>query len=266
MQSVTDEYEIVGIPIGEVDGKVDDYYRDQFGLYRHLFLLPRLRRLADFAEFKGKVSLLPSIHFEGYHPDSVYVTKNGKLTDSPMGGYHSCIIFAAFSTGRTEEETAGLFREDFFRAAGYFKHWQAAKAALFTHSKEVGFPVEDHFYRWCAEGTFMHTINHPKIRVLIDVGLDALRRIGCTANGDPDSVADQLSNAPVYPVYPELAAAIGAKGSYRFKPFGTNETLSLGDYIKLSFESYRSAGEAELKIYEQHLARYNAVSALIQQH
>jgi hypothetical protein len=265
MQSVTDEFKIVAIHIKNAQGKTTDYYIENYAKYEHLFVIPQLgRSLKEIPELASKTTLLPPVYFSGYHPDSIYVFKDGRPFRG-IGDYHSCIAFSAFFEGCSEEETERFFNADVYQMAGYFQRWQSAKTTMMAQFRGLGFSAEDHFYRWCAPGAFMHTTNHPKIRVLADVAIDALRTLGSKIKGHPDTIEDGLASSVVFPVYPEIAAITGANGSYRFKPPATYETLNLREFIELSFASYRSVAPGDLAPNPAYRSQFETVSTVIRQ-
>jgi hypothetical protein len=263
MQRATDRFRIVGTPVNEIRDRTQKDHVETLAAFEHAFVLPELAHLRDIPELAGKVTVIPAILFDGYHPDCIYACRGDQLIDSPLGGYHSCIILAAFLDGYAPDDVAGLFNAALYREAGYFRQWQSSKAALFARFRSTGFAAEDHFYRWCAHGAFMHTINHPKIRVLADLAADMLRRLDCAAEETSDALTDNLGNSEIFPVYPEIAALTGARGSYRFKPAGTGETLSLREFIELSFQYYAGLPREELAAHQIHRSRFETVSALI---
>jgi hypothetical protein len=263
MKSYTDHFDFDGIPVTEIGGKTEEYYIDRLGRYNHIFVISQLGRLSQIHQLKSKIKIIPSFYFQGYHPDAIMLTVDGRMINGPIGGYQSCIAYAAFVLGCPEEETQALFNARFYESARYFEEWQIAKAALFAQFRSLGFSAEAHFYRWCAEGAFMHTVNHPKIKVLKSMAHDMLQKIGCLVETEPDEVVDALANGAVFPVYPEIAALTGARGSYRFKPHALNETLSLREFIELSFDGYRSYDPGVVSVHPVYQPRFDSVAALI---
>jgi hypothetical protein len=92
MQRGTYRFRIVGTPVNEIgDGTQKDHV-EALAAFEHAFLLPELAHFRDIPE-------LPTVLFDGYHPDCIYVCRGDQVIDSPFGGYHSCIILAAFLGG-----------------------------------------------------------------------------------------------------------------------------------------------------------------------
>jgi hypothetical protein len=263
MRAYTDKLDLDGVPITEINGQSDEFYLDRLAKYDHIFVIAQLSRLTSVPGLKSKVKIIPSIYFQGYHPDAIMLTANGRMINGPIGGYQSCIVYASFIAGCSKEQTFDFFNSSFYEQVGYFEEWQNAKAALFEQFRSLGYSAEAHFYRWCVEGAFMHTVNHPKIRVLSSLAFDMLQKIDCLVENEPEEIGDNLANGTVFPVYPEIAALTGARGSYRFKPHTLNETLNLREFIELSFEGYRGSDPSIFSIHPVYQQRFDVVAALI---
>lgn len=191
---------------------------------------------------------LPTITFDGFHPDMCYVAIGGDLHGSPLGAYHSAIIAGAFAAGFAEEDVPALFNALVFRRLGYFDAFGKARELLAGVLGQFDPAHAARIDAWTARGPFMHTINHPRIRVLADLVCDAAIRGGLVAAGTQAAEVpfDDLASDTIWPVYPELAEAIGQRGGYRFKragrvvrPEGGSDVIGLPRMIAESYAIYR---------------------------
>ena len=216
LRQYTSDYQFEALTIGDVQGKSDTYLIDELSKYKHILCARHVAGSLNKIEcLKEKVTPIPVVGFDGYHPDIIWFSRATVSAHAPLGPNGSSIVLAAFLAGCSVDETIGYFNSKVYEAAGYFGRWDSAKTKLFADFRAVGFVAEDHFYRWCASGAFMLTTNHPRIAVLTDVARDALTKIGCRPTNDFADCADNLLALGWFPVYPEIAARVGAAGSYR---------------------------------------------------
>lgn len=181
--------------------------------------------------------LIPGIYFTGFHPDSIWFSYNGKNVSSPVGMLHSAIIAAAYSLKFPADRVAKLFNAFTFRRLGYYDEFGKAQTFLSKVFKEHDFELMDVWDCWMAGDPFMLTPFHPRTDVLVSVAKYAARRVGILqANAEtPVMPFDYLSHAAIFPVYPELAAALDMAGSYLFKRPGTQAQMR-GDTLLLNLE------------------------------
>jgi len=104
-----------------VGGAGRDFYVERFRKFEHLFVVSGLNHLKKIPELNTKVTDIPAVYFDGYHPDSVYLSLEGKLFDGPIGISNSCIVFSAFQNQCSTKETEALFNGEFYQMAGYFE-------------------------------------------------------------------------------------------------------------------------------------------------
>jgi hypothetical protein len=98
------------------------------------------------------------------------------------------------------------------------------------------------FESWHARGPFMHTANHPRVFVLADIARAAAIGAGLLPQDTPavTPAFDHLAGNTIWPVYPEIAEALGVPGGLVFKraaPAGRLDGLYLG-LQALVHESY----------------------------
>jgi hypothetical protein len=232
--------------------------------YEHIFALQGAMEPYETTHLAGKFVIIPHLFFSAFHPDllSYEVTGANKRPIGPPIG-HSAIVTACFQHGLNETQTAAMFATEMFEKLGYFDKWDSQRDLLFERCNASGYAVEQDFYRWCGHGCFMHLINHPHLLCVMDVAVDALRRVGVRVSPRYDAVMDNLALGPVFPAYPEIAAAYGFAGCYRFKPGGTAYTMTLPEYIESIFEGFAAAGRDGLVVARSDSARVDRVRALL---
>lgn len=185
---------------------------------------------------------VPSLYFTGFHPDIVYISRNETaFLASPHSDYHSALIAGAFLAGIPKERVEGLFNNFVFVSLGYFDEFDRAVedfdrlwSSLEQGRKGVALQLID------EAGAFMHTVNHPHIRVLdhiaraiVDHYIPHLRRIPKAA------LHDALAQVSLWPIYPGIANRLGVEGDYVFRrPVLTGIQFTLNEMIDRSYEIY----------------------------
>ena len=206
--------------------------------------------------FQARVRTLPTIDTLGFHPDCAYVSAQGKPVDSPIGAYHSALVLWGFLQGLSPQATRALFNAKVFRHLGFFDLHEAGVNHLVKKGRQFGLPMHRWLAAWQEEGVWMHTINHPKPHVLADVALHCLAQMGIEGVSDArDVVADELALSPCWPVYPEVAQALGLRtqGSYAFKCAHRSADqgrlvhyMGLDAFIQASYALYARYASGEL--------------------
>jgi hypothetical protein len=200
-----------------------------------------------------RVHRIPLLAFGGYQPDLVYLMHGEQVFASPLGAYHSAIIAAAFSLGVEAADVAQLFNRMVYQRLGYFDAFGKARALLLQLLAGYGLDMAAEFDRWHARGCFMHTINHPKAFALASLARAAAVQAELVPAGTPvaEPAFDQLANDTIWPVYPELAEALGVAGSLRFKRIGrgiepgaNSHVIGLPRLIRESYAMYPGVPEA----------------------
>jgi hypothetical protein len=244
-----------------------------FEHYAHVFAQPWIwTPLASrYAQFADRVVLYPSIGFMAYHPDLVPIVRRSTGAAFDEGPIHRCnsaLAFLGWVAGLDVTATVALFREDVFRRLGYFDFWASSEAVLLEEGRAANLPLDDLLAKWRRAGCFMHCHVHPKLAALADVAGELLRRRGIPlAPGNPLEYAhDYLANGPAWPVYPEIARALGIEGSYAFKrgselysPDLPVQMLDLPTFVRESFAAYDEAGKDELVCQRLTLPSYQAL-------
>lgn len=207
--------------------------------------------------FQARVRPLPTIDTLGFHPDCAYVHVQGKVVDSPIGAYHSVLVLWGFLQGWSVQATRDLFNAQVFGHLGFFDLHAAGVNHLVNKGRQCSMPVHRWLAAWHASGVWMHTINHPKPLVLADVALHCLAALGIVGVAEArDVVDDELARSPCWPVYPEVAQALGLRtpGSYAFKgahrPADQGKSvhyMGLDAFIEASFVLYARYAPGDLQ-------------------
>jgi hypothetical protein len=203
----------------------------------------------------------PAIGFTGWHPDLEYVYSNDKTVAPFDADYSSSLIFYGFMKGLTEAQTLALFNGDMFERLGFYSAWDISRDFLLNHFAESGMPLDGVFDRWAVEGPFMHSFNHPKLRVVKHVAEKLVEKIGLEkTSGDPLLyISDALMHGPVWPIYPPIADRRGGTGSYCFKLGDrTAEIFEISPYVGL--EQMISVSYAEYSKYDRQTLKCDRVS------
>ena len=227
-----------------------DHWQSVIDNYEQLIVIPEAQGLGvvDFSILPN-VTWVPGFSFCGFHPDLSYVAHGNTAVKSPMDDYHSIIIFAAFNKGLSESETHRLFCANFYDKLGFFSIWESEKKALFESFDSVGLNIRANFVQWMRSGCFMYTTNHPRINAIYDVAnlvaVKIKKREIINCGIIPH---DNLTVAPIFPVYPEIAERYGlSPGSYFFKSFFSYRVFDLDEFIEGSFKVYRNYNSGDLR-------------------
>ena len=211
-------------------------FRDTLDRYDRIVTAPHFvaNACVDFNTV-APVSQVPLTAFEAYHPDLCYIFVDGQVLRGPMFDYHSKIITAAYRRGLPESAVKALFTAANYERFGYFGLWNACKALYLGSYAALGLDLSARFPTWSREGAFMHSVNHPTIRVVADIARALLAQDGIEPAHTEFLPHDNLKNAPVWPVYPELAEALGVAGSMLFKVHNEYRLLDLDEFIAGSY-------------------------------
>lgn len=214
----------------------------------------------DFSQV-APVTRLPLTAFEAYQPDLCYLTVDGQVLRGPMFDYHSKIVVAAWRKGMTPAQAKALFTAAHYERFGFLGIWDACKQVYLGSYADAGLDLASYFPRWSREGAFMHSVNHPAIRVVADIARALLAQDGLAPRETDFLPHDNLKNAPVWPVYPEIAEALGVRGSLLFKVHNAYRFLELEAFIAASYEVLSAHPVDAVKVfpmYERSMARIEA--------
>ncbi len=216
-------------------------FGDRFGPLEHT-------RLA--MERPGRVSFIPSLGFNGFQPDCVYLITGGVMLNGPLGPYHSALAAAAFVLGIPAERTVRLFNPLVIKRLGYLDAHAEAVELVTRQFAGLGYDVADRLHVWQRQGAFMYTTNHPRLLPIADTCRIVAARAGLGefSLDVTDIVVDRLAEGPVFPVYPPIARALGIPGHWVFRhsaPGGRPlAPIPLERFVARSFEAYAAQPDA----------------------
>lgn len=225
--------------------------------------------LKAFPQTQSRLRLFPRIVFQGFHPDMIRL---GKGIRGATGNHHSSIAARAWTLGMNAAQTLDLFREDVFEALGLFEYWDTGVRHLIKAGADANLPLDKLITDWTARGVWMHTVNHPKLPVLVDMAKAILIREGLSF--DPDggqSLTDPRASDAVWSVYPDIAKRLGCDGAYRFQrsrhqvgPSDQGSTcLDLPAFIEACFKRYAAYRKEDFASPRLESARYRDLASFI---
>lgn len=216
----------------------------------------------------SKIRLVPKINFAAFHPDMDYVEDSqGNHIAGPLGAYHSSIAFFGWKHKLTKIETLNLFCEQTYETLGYFEYWVLAKNMLIAEGEFTGIPMEPLMRKWAKKGSWMYSLNHPKLFVLADIAQALLEREGIEIlPGVEEFVDDEMKTENVWPIYPEIAKKLDLTGHYLFKratPSSLRDMpvpmMTLEQFIDESFMAYSKYSRDELTCHRLSSERYEKI-------
>lgn len=190
------------------------------------------------AEHAPNLTLIPSIYFSGYHPDCCYAFDSAGQMTSPLHAYHSLIVLAAYKNDVPLEQVRQFFNSAFFEKAGYFGVWASDKANTIAKFSQYGLDITQRFSHWTKDGPFMHSIDHPAIIGVHDIAKIFMKTHSIATYETHIRPHDNLLQGPCFPVYPDIADALGVRGSYLFKLGGQYKYIDLDTFIAQSYLAY----------------------------
>nr|WP_293245092.1 GSCFA domain-containing protein [Panacagrimonas sp.] len=223
-----------------------------FAAHDKVFMQPWIwKRLSQrYRDFESQVVLYPSVAFSAYHPDLVDIQVKRTataLTQGPLEKCHSSLALLGWKAGLGISQTAALFRGEVLQRLGFFDWWESSETALLEEGRAAHLSLAASLARWKAKGCFMHFPAHPKLFVLADIARAVLERLGVAMQPFEftELAHDHLADDVAWPVYTELGANLGCRGSYEFKQrlrgvidFSPVSLLSLEQFIEQSFATF----------------------------
>jgi hypothetical protein len=184
------------------------------------------------------VHWFPRMGMAGFHPDIVHGREYEGVW-SPLRGYSSSIVLKAWCESIPAHGALTLFNANVYERLGLFQYFEAAKAELMEEGRDTGFPMAEFFPRWLERGCFMHTANHPKGFVMVDVAHTLLAR--AKLDWKPlENEFDRQDRGCGWPVYPEIAERIGVEGNFAFRTHTLDggRIIDLKEFVAESYEMY----------------------------
>jgi hypothetical protein len=212
--------------------------------YDIFFVQPPFAKRLDNSEYKC-IRYFPVIGFTGFHPDCTYVFSQKKVVKSPVGDYHSVLVLGCYLRRLPIARVEPLFNKYIFEELGYTAEFERASQFLLKRAAAIGLDLNEALKHWIAARViFMHTINHPVIRVLQDVARVALHREGLDVRDEAGEPKDSLASQGGFAVHPAVADRLGvdAKPYFRFSDKRAAREqrphMPLSEYIVGSYSVY----------------------------
>lgn len=262
MRLLTNDVKIDHVDVWTLRASLDHFVQT-IPTYDRIVIHPQIEHgYYDFSSVE-KLSRIPSIQFDAYHPDICFVGARGQLINGPMGAYHSMIALAGFRAGLSAERTRALFRRDIFERSGFFSRWESERKKLLESFAAHGLDIADSFRTWSRRESFMYGIDHSKARPIRDIARVFLRQCGIETNQTDIVPADVIMAGCCFPVYPEVAEVLGVEGSYMFKPHQDYRLISLEKFIEQSFALYGNYSPEEILPGPLFTERYDRVRSIV---
>jgi polysaccharide biosynthesis acetyltransferase WcbI-like protein len=210
------------------------------------------RQIDDLAQHvrDAKVMRVPKIFFRAFHPDTIWVRgPDGTRVPSPAGRMHSAIVVWGWRHALERIEIQRRFTASAFDALGYTSTWNAEVERLRLATDDTVVDFADFFLGLRHGPPFMHTVNHPTLRLLVDLARPVARELGADEsdlaipwhNILPDALYE---SGPVWPIYPAIADALGVAGGLVWRRwFGG--ILRLDEFIDESLRSLATVDPAK---------------------
>jgi len=214
---------------------------------------PQVEDQLAAAGSRARVVRVPDIYFPAFHPDILHVVgPDGRALRSAAGDYSSAIVLWGWREGLGADEIRACFTGEVFSILGYTTAWYGSVDPL-----RGGFEASAvDFAAWllplARSGVFMLTDNHPSAAALIGLA----RLVALELGADPGRVDvpwerlipdGLLATSTVWPVYPEIAEALGVAGSYVWRT-PTGALLDLDTFIERTLDGYRDLDPAALDL------------------
>lgn len=207
----------------------------------------------------ARLEMFPPFVFRGFHPDSFLMIDQGRPMQSPIETFNSQILAAAFLLGLPIQRAVTLFNQFVYAKLGYEAGFHCARQALVDELDSYGYGsvVADSWDGWLAEGAFMHTPKHPKVRVIASLATAAARRSGLLGDDavlPVKPLPDVFDQQHAWPVYPGYAERIGVPGDMVFRAYRravANEAdryLDLQAFAQRSYEIFESVGRERIAL------------------
>ncbi len=208
--------------------------------------LPELAPLSPKALIRGQTRCIfyPGVNFTGFQPDAVRAF--GKGLTSLIGEWHSALIMAAWRMAMPPRRAEELFNAYVYGVLGYFDEYAKASRFLVKGASRIEWDLSAELRSWPAP--FVHTANHPKIGVMMDLARGVCSRMGLEP--DPEAVLPPDPFAGVaWPIYPEIGRRLGLSGEMTFVSRSENgRAFALDEAIDWYYAVYARTGARALVV------------------
>ena len=191
----------------------------------------------------SQVLSIPEIFFDAFHPDMTYVQlRNGELLESALGHYHSKIALWLYLNGGSTESAMKYFTGSIYMQLGYMGKHEISMAGLKNTIIGSGLDLALFNETINHSDSFMHTFNHPKLKMLAALAEAACFKLGLIPTINHTEVDQVLrdvlfESGPIFPIYPEIASYYGLEGSYLLRR-QDGRVLTFPEFTSESFKIY----------------------------
>ena len=203
---------------------------------------PEIRTDRLQALYGERLVTFTNLHFEGLQPDMYgpsHVRQSGH--QSPLGDWHSGLVVACFLQGLPAVECVRRFDGKTYERLGFFGAYERSAAELRARDASVTVRFADEFLAMTETELTMLTTNHPTSPVFAALARRIATHLGLDNPAfSPDAFANELEHGPVWPVYPEIAEALGLPYRTRlvFQQPGSGRQLTLEEFVAESYTRY----------------------------
>ena len=206
----------------------------------------RLRR-----KYGSRFRQFTNLYFSGYHPDLTYYGDRSVRLQSAMGDYNSRITLICYLRGLKIDETVERFNDEIYRKLGYYTQFEVSRDELLQRDEENDVRFAAEFFSVAQRVLPLYTVNHPPAAALAPLATMIVESTGQARPAvDVDLVRNPLTEGSVWPVYPEVASALGLDyhGDTTFYPGFSEQRppMTLRDFVALSFERYNELGRKKV--------------------
>lgn len=185
------------------------------------------------ADSKTIVINFPNIYFPAFHPDIIYVRNSEKI---PVE--QSAIAIWCYTNSVSIDNAIKLYNKDTFFQLGYFNMWDKCITHLRNEFEQCGFDFNKFLLNVKREGVFMHTLNHPKINVLIQLGKQIAKKLGASDEMcNADYFIPDLLHGFTWAVYPEIGNALSVVSSYSWN-LHNKHIYGLREFLENSYRTF----------------------------
>lgn len=198
---------------------------------------------------------IPALSFSAFHPDICYA-RNQNTNELVEPHYNSRIGVWAYNRGLQVEQALTLFSAETFAKVGYLNNWDSEVQHFQRQFERTDLKNEfaAFYLRLRRMGCFMHSINHPRVEMIIELARAIARalQLPTLEKGTEILFSDTLDNVN-WPIYPPIAESLGlANGSYVFKLGERSLATSLEAYLRYSYQNYQRLGVAPGQLKFEH--------------
>lgn len=190
------------------------------------------------------VVVIVNVHFDGYLPDCAYVGPMGKRLKSPVGDYHSRVVYEAWHAGLPLDDAISKVLQ--YSADSALRAFERAHVELERREASADVKICDRLLDPETGSRSMFTFNHPKIELHKIYLARVFKYLGITL---PDTTCtDPLAQHTHWPLYPGVIQAHALRGPHgdelRFVASQSlgGQVFTLGQFVEASYRAYDTQG------------------------